>query len=109
MLMLMVLYLSTHVLCTVRDTSLSRLIDEGFGVSDQVLARDSRGIDRVLSQFQGAGGPRTDFVPSWLLAGVGGIGVEIHLGDRIIGVEYGDTDDDEEFGRFEYEIEGMAD
>jgi hypothetical protein len=109
MLLLIVFYLSAHVLCTVRDSSLSRLIDEGFGVSDQVMARDSRGFDRVVSQFQGPGGPLTDVVPSWLLGGVGGTSVEIHLGARIIedGNEYGDTDDEGEFDRLAYEIEGM--
>jgi hypothetical protein len=108
MILLIVLYLSAHVLCTVRDSSLSRLIDEGFGVADQVMARDSRGFDRVVSQFQGRRGPQVDVVPSWLIGGAEGPSVEIHLGAPTNEDEDGDTDDDEEFGRYEYEIRGMA-
>jgi hypothetical protein len=108
MLVLIVLYLSTHVLCTVRDSSLSRLIDEGFGVSDQVMARDSRGFDRVVSQFQGPRGRKVDVVPSWLLGGAEGTSVEIYLGVRTNQGEYGGGVDMEEFDRFEYEIQGMG-
>jgi hypothetical protein len=109
MLLLIVFYLSAHVLCTVRDSSLSRLIDEGFGVADQVMARDSRGFDRVVSQFQGRQGPQVDVVPSWLLGGADGTSVEIHLGARANQDAYYDVDTLEMgYGRYDYEIEGMA-
>jgi hypothetical protein len=106
MLLFIVLQLSAQVLCTVRDTSLSRLIDEGFGVADEVWARDSGGFERVVSQFRGPRGPMTDVIPSWLLGGGEGTSA-IHLGAH---VNYNPNfPGNEELKRSDYEIEGMGD
>jgi hypothetical protein len=108
MLLLIVLYLSTYVLCTVRDTSLSRLIDEGFGVVDEVMARDSQGFDRVVSRFQGRRGPKVDVVPTWLFGGAEGTSVEIHLG-ATLGRRHDELDSYElRHGRFDHRIQGMG-
>jgi hypothetical protein len=82
MLLLIVFVLSSHVLCTIRDESLTRLVLEGFEIADEVMARDSRGFERVVSQFRGPKGPLVDVVPSWLLGGEDGTSVEIRLGGR---------------------------
>jgi hypothetical protein len=89
MLLLIVFLLSAHVLGTNRDLSVERLVDEGFHVMDEVLARDSRGFERVVSQFQGHEGPGVDVVPSWLFGGAVGTTQEIHLGALIESPFYG--------------------
>jgi hypothetical protein len=107
MILLIVFLLSAHVIGTNRDLSVERLVDEGFHVTDDVLARDSRGFERVVSQFRGPQdpqlpGPRehwVDVVPSWLLGGAGGTTEEIHLGDST----YRAID------RCDYEIQERAD
>jgi hypothetical protein len=81
MLLLIVFLLSSHVLCTIRDESLTRLVREGFQIADEVMATDSRRFERVVSQFRGPEGPLVDVVPSWLLGGEDGTSVEIRLGD----------------------------
>lgn len=110
MLLLIVLHLSAQVFCTVRDTSLNRLIDEGFGVAHEVMARDSRGVDRVVSQFRGPRGAMIDVIPSWLVGGEEGTSVQIRLGARVDGIEVDDVDRGLD-GRtaHEYEIQGMED
>jgi hypothetical protein len=80
MILLIVFLLSAHVIGTNRDVSVSRMFDEGFHVRDEVLARDSQGFDRVVSQFRGPRAPGVDVVPSWLLGGAGGTTQVIHLG-----------------------------
>jgi hypothetical protein len=67
--------------CAVRDMSLSRLVDEGFGVVDEVIARDSYGVERVVALFPHRS--RTEIVPSWLLGGGEEGKSIIHLGGML--------------------------
>jgi hypothetical protein len=84
MLLLIAFQLSAQVLCTFKDTSVSRLLEEGFAIADEVMDRDSHGFKR-LSTTQYIGNMReegTEVVPSWLLGGGGGTTViHLHGGD----------------------------
>jgi hypothetical protein len=123
MLLFIAFQLPAQVLCTVRDTSLSRLIDEGFGVADEVMAWDSHGFERIVSQFRGPRGPQFDGVPTWMFQGVKSV-VSLFRGPReplidvvpswLLGggegtslIRLGARVEQDVQGIYEYEIQGM--
>jgi hypothetical protein len=80
MLLFIAFQLSAQVLCTIKDTSVSRLLEEGFDIVDEVIGRDSHGLVRLTPTYDIAGRTEegTEVVPSWLFGDDGGTTV-VHI------------------------------